>query len=135
MSSDNMMTHRWRVNIKNMATTILVGIHPHEQEKQRVLVNVIVEGEYPAKPRVIEDCFNYDYIHNLVVYEWPKKEHQLLLENCVVDLLEHIFRCDGRVDFASVCVCKPDIFPQVEAVGVEAQWTREDFERLVSEKI
>ena len=27
--------------------------------------------------------------------------------------------------------CKPDIFEEAEAVGVEAEWTREDFERLV----
>ncbi len=126
--------HHWRVHIKNMETTIGVGIHEHERRKQRVLVNVVVEGEYLAKPQVIEDCFNYDHVHNLVVNEWPKKEHKPLLENCAVELLEHIFRCDNRVDYASVRVCKPDIFPQVEAVGVEAEWTREDFKKLVLNK-
>lgn len=113
-----------------METTIGVGIHPHERAKQRIFVNVTVEGEYPAKPQTIEDCFNYDHIHNLVVNEWQKHEHKLLLENCVVELLEHIFRCDNRVDTATVRVCKPDIFPKVEAVGVETKWTRKDFERL-----
>ncbi len=92
------------------------------------MVNISLEGEYPAKPKEIEDCFNYDYIHDLVVNKWPNMEHKLLLENCVVELLEHIFRCDSRVDSATVRVCKPDIFPDVEAVGVETSWTRADFE-------
>lgn len=130
MSSEN-IKHRWNIHIKNMETTIGVGIHPHERVKQRVFVNVTVEGEYPAKPQVIEDCFNYDYIHNLVVEKWPNREHKLLLENCVTELLEHIFRCDERVNRASVRVCKPDIFPGVEAVGVETTWTRADFKKLV----
>lgn len=128
MSSDT--KHRWNVHIKNMVTTIGVGIHPHEIEKQRVFVNVTVEGEYPAKPQLISDCFNYDYIYELVVNEWPKLTHKPLLENCVIELMEYIFRCDERVDFASVRVCKPDIFPQVEAVGVETNWTRADYEKF-----
>lgn len=129
MSSD-LQKHRWRVHIKNMETTIGVGIHTHEQKKQRVIVNVTVEGEYPAKPQIIDDCFNYECIHELVINEWPNKPHKLLLENCVVELLEHIFRCDGRADKASVRVCKPDISPHAEAVGVESEWTRKDFERI-----
>lgn len=128
MSSDN--KHRWLVNIKNMQTTIGVGIHPHEQIKQRVFVNVTIEGEYPAKPKVIGECFNYDHVHDLVVNEWPNRKHKPLLENCAVELLEHIFRCDGRVDAVTVRVCKPDIFPQVESVGVETRWTRADFEKF-----
>lgn len=129
MSSDT-LKHRWNVHIKNMESVIGVGIHPHEREKQRVLVNVTVEGEYPAKPQTIEDCFNYDYVYEMVTLKWPNMPHKPLLENCVVELMEHIFRSDGRVDFASVRVCKPDIFPQAESVGVETKWTREDFRRF-----
>ncbi len=122
------MNHRWYVHVKNLETTIGVGIHAHEKEKQRVIVNVTVEGEYPANPQTIKDCFNYDHIHNLIVNEWPQKAHKPLLENCVVELLEHIFRCDERVDIARVQVSKPDIFQNAEKVGVETQWTRKDFE-------
>lgn len=127
-------THRWNIHIKNMETTIGVGIHPHEQTKQRVLVNVVVEGNYPVKPQVIGDCFDYDHIHNLVVNKWPELPHKPLLENCVVELMEHIFRCDDRVDSASVRVCKPDIFQHVEAVGVETKWTRADFNKFCLDK-
>lgn len=126
------MKHRWRVYLKDLETTIGVGIHAHELIKQRVIVNVTVEGEYPAKPADINDCFNYEYIYKLVVSEWPNKEHKQLLEHCVVELLENIFRYDSRVDYAKVQACKPDIFESVQAVGVETEWTRKDFERFTA---
>lgn len=124
------MKHRFRVYVKNLETSIAVGIYDHEKEKQRIIVNAMVEGEYPAKPQTIKDCFNYEHIHNLVTHEWSKKPHRLLLEDCVVELLEYIFKCDERVDYAKVSVCKPDIFENTEAVGVETEWTRKDFESL-----
>jgi FolB domain-containing protein len=124
------MTHLWKVHVKNLKSHIGVGIHDHEKNKQRILVNVVVEGHYPELPKHINDCFDYDHIHELVVNEWPKKAHKPLLENCVIELLEYIFRSDERVERASVRVCKPDIFPNAESVGVECQWTREDFQRI-----
>lgn len=134
MSSDkstDSKKHLWRIHVKNLETIIGVGIHEHEKEKQRVIVNTVVEGEYPAKPSSIKDCFNYDYIHNLVVNIWPKHQHKPLLEDCAVELLEYIFRCDDRVTTASVRICKPDIFPAAESVGVETTWTRKDFENFI----
>lgn len=124
------MNHRWRVYLKNLESKIGVGIHAHEMVKQRVIVNVTVEGVYPAKPQKIDDCFNYEYIYELVVNKWPNAQHKPLLEECVVELLEEIFRYDERVDYAKVHVCKPDIFAHVESVGVEAEWTRQDFINL-----
>ncbi len=126
------MKHRWRIHVTNLESSICVGIHQHEKEKQRIIVNAFVEGEYPENPQTINDCFSYDYIYDLVVNEWPKHPHKLLLENCVVELLEHIFRIDGRVDLANVRICKPDIFPQAESVGVETQWTRADYKKFSS---
>lgn len=128
MSSKN-ATQRWRINIRNMETTIRIGIHPHEKKPQRVLINTTVEGVYPAAPTKIGDCFNYDLIQRLVVQEWPKQPHVDLLETYVSELLMFIFRSDDRVDFARASVCKPDIFPEAQSVGVEAEWTRADFER------
>ena len=125
------MKHSWRGHVKNLEIKIGVGIYEYEQKKQRIIVNAIVEGEYPTKPLTINDCFNYEYIHNLVVDEWPKKEHKPLMENSVDKLLQHKFRSDERVDYASVRVCKPDISPHAEAVGVEAEWTRKDFKKIV----
>jgi dihydroneopterin aldolase len=127
MSSDQ----RWRVNIRNMQTRIPVGIHPHEIAPQRVIVNASIEGNFAPLPKVIEDCFNYDHVHKLVVKEWPSHTHTGLLETYVIELLEYIFRTDERVTFARASVCKPDIFPDTDSVGVETEWTRGDYERLI----
>jgi 7,8-dihydroneopterin aldolase/epimerase/oxygenase len=124
----------WRVYVKNLETNIKIGIHDHEQEPQRVLVNATVTGRYPAHPSSIGDCFNYDHIHKLVVNEWQKRPHTKLLETLVVEVLEYIFRIDSRVESAKVSLCKPDIFKMAESVGVEAEWSREEYLRFCSNK-
>lgn len=123
-------SQRRRIHIRNLATTIRVGIHAHEQEPQRVMINAMVEGDFPIKPKSITECFNYDHVHALVVKEWPRKPHNALLENWVTELLDYIFRIDERVTFARASVCKPDIFPEAEAVGVEMEWTRADYKKF-----
>lgn len=121
---------RWRVHIKNMESQVKVGIHSHEQKPQRLLISADIEGVYPAYPQSISECFDYDHVHKLVAGEWPKRGHTELLETFVTELLEHIFTVDNRVDFVRASVSKPDIFAHAESVGVEAEWTRKDYERL-----
>jgi dihydroneopterin aldolase len=120
----------WRIRIADLETYIPVGIHPREKNPQRVLVDAMIECSYPAWPQTIEDCFNYEIVHQLVTIEWPKKPHTDLLETRVAELLEHIFRSDARVQRARINVTKPDIFLDAEKVGVEAEWSRADFERF-----
>lgn len=128
MSSE---TQRWRINIRNIETFVRIGIHAQEKvQPQRVVVNATVEGIYSAIPKQIDECFNYDPVRSLVVKEWPARAHVDLLETYVTELLAFIFKSDSRVEFARASVCKPDIFPEAQSVGVEAEWTRKDFERL-----
>jgi dihydroneopterin aldolase len=131
MSSDM----RWRINIKNLETHIAIGLHDHEKTPQRIIVNAAIDVLSPAKPTSIKQCFNYDHVHKLVVGQWPQRSHVQLLETCVTELLEYIFRADDRVVFAKASVCKPDIFSEAESVGVEAEWTLADFERLAQKKL
>lgn len=131
MSSD--MT--WRINVKNMQTKIRVGICEHEKEvPQNILINAVIDCEHPAKPESINECFNYDSIHQLVVGEWQKRGHINLLETLVFELLSYIFNSDKKVKYARVSISKPDIYKEAESVGVEAQWTREDFEKFSLDK-
>jgi 7,8-dihydroneopterin aldolase/epimerase/oxygenase len=130
---ENMSSNQcWRIHVKNMETVIHIGIHDHEKSPQRIIVNAVIEAQYALKPKTIKECFSYEHIYKLVVEQWPKRPHIHLLESCVVELLEHVFRIDDSVMFAQVSVCKPDIFPEADAVGVEAQWTREDYIRLTA---
>ncbi len=128
MSSDQ----NWRIHIRNVETFIRVGIHSHEKDPQRILVNATIDGRYPLKPVALAECFDYEKVPQLVLQEWPKRPHAWLLEGCVVELLEYIFAQDDRVQCAKVSVCKPDIFPEAESVGVETEWTRADFERAIA---
>lgn len=118
---------RWRIFVKDLETRVKIGIHQHEREAQRLLVNAEIEGIYSAMPKGIEDCFNYDHIHNLVIGQWPSRPHVELLETLVIDLLKHIYTMDQRVDYAKVSISKPDIFKEAQGAGVEAGWTIEDY--------
>lgn len=121
---------RWRVFIRSLETSLRIGIHQHEREAQRLLVNAEIEGVYAIQPQGIGDCFNYDHLYKLVVHDWPKREHVELLETLVIDLLCHIFSVDERVERVTVSIAKPDIFAEAESVGVETVWTRGDYARL-----
>jgi len=129
MSSD----HPWRITIRNLEIKMRIGLHPHEKEPQRVIINVDVEVLCPLHPESIDECFNYDALYHLLAVEWPKRPHQMLLETCVADLLSFIFKLDARVNSARVSIAKTDIFADMESVGVEAMWSRADFERLGAE--
>lgn len=126
MSSDQC----WRVYVKDLETLIRIGIYAAEKKPQRVIVNASIEASYSARPASISECISYEHIYNLVAREWPQREHVELLETYIVELLEYIFRLDSRIVSAKVSICKPDVFAEARSVGVEAQWTRSDYERL-----
>lgn len=130
MSSTNLV-QKWRVHVRNLEIMMRVGCAPEEREPQRVQVSVIIEGVYPVRPQRLDECINYDLVYQLVAKQWPNLPHTILLETRITELLEYIFRSDSRVQYAKVALLKPDIFPEVEAVGLEAEWTRADFERVV----
>ena len=127
MSSDTLHMP-WRVFLKNIETTVKIGIFENEKKAQRLQVNVAVEGEYPCFSTNLKDYYNYDLIKRYVTEEWPKRPHVLLLENLVVDLLDFIFSSNDSVEYANVSIGKLDIYKQVEVAGVEAEWVREDYE-------
>ena len=120
----------WKIHVRNLDTRIGVGIHAHEQTPQRIRVNALIAAEYAAQPQSISECLSYEVIHDYVTREWPKRPHTDLLETLVNDLLLFIFNAHPGVQRAQVTVGKPDIFEQAQCVGVEAEWTREDFKRI-----
>ena len=114
-----------------MQAKIRVGICEHEKKApQSILINAAIDYESSAQPASINECFNYDSVHQLVVGKWQERQHVDLLETLVFELLSYIFTTDKKVKSATVSISKPDIYEEAEAVGVEAQWTRADFERL-----
>ncbi len=120
----------WRINITNLVTHVKVGIYPRERKSQRIMINGVIAGCYPVRPNSIEECISYEHVYKLAVQEWPKRPHVDLLETYLVELLEYVFTIDNRIQQARFSLCKPDVFKEAEAVGIEAEWTRADFERL-----
>ena len=125
---------KWRIYINSLEVVMRVGCAPHEREPQRIWLNVTIEGQYPVQPEVLEDCINYDLVYKFVTGTWPGLPHTILLETRMVELLEFIFASDAKVDYAKVAMLKPDIFKEVATIGLEAEWTREDYERLKGSK-
>jgi 7,8-dihydroneopterin aldolase/epimerase/oxygenase len=130
--SFNAPQQRWTIHVRDLRVALPIGIYEHELVPQNIVVNAQIEGMFPVQPQTIEDCFNYEHVHTLVVKHWPTQPHTPLLETRVVQLLAHIFAADARVTRASVSIAKPDIFPEAASVGVEAEWTRTDYERYAA---
>ncbi len=127
-----MSSNRWRVYVTNLETFLRIGIYAAEKKPQRVIVNASIEADYAVRPKTIAECISYEHVYTLVAQEWPQRGHVELLETYIAELLEYIFRLDDRIVYVKVSLCKPDVFAEAQAVGVEAQWTRGDFERLKS---
>jgi len=121
---------KWRVYLNKLEVVMRVGCAPHEREPQRIWLNVTIEGQYATRPAELADCINYDLVYKYVTRTWPGLSHTILLETRMVELLTFIFESDDKVDYARVCMLKPDIFKEVESIGLETEWTRADYERL-----
>ena len=122
---------RWELVIDEMETKLCVGICEHEQNKpQRLLVSAHILADYPARPASIDECLNYDLLHDLVVNQWPNRPQTELVETLVMELFEFIFNASKMVQEAEIHIAKPDILDAVKAVGVRATLTRAQFEAL-----
>lgn len=119
----------WHIHVKGLEVNVPVGIYDHERTPQRIMVEALIEADYSVHPVAIEECLNYEHIYTRVK-SWEMRSHTPLLETYVTELLTYIFTMDTRVTKASVTLAKPDIFPEVQSVGVGATWTRGDFERF-----
>ena len=118
------MNTEWTVTLRRIEVRIPVGIDTHEKKPQRVWVDVTLKGSYAASPTDIAECIDYDFVHKYVTNQWPKRAHTPLLEQLVTDLIDAVFAHDAKVTYAKVAVMKPDIFKDVEAVGVETERRR-----------
>ncbi len=120
-----------KIILKDMHVNVRIGLHAHEQENdrsQRIVVNVTLFTDaknylnHPTKDSIID----YDYIHDGVL-AWADKPHVMLIETYLSDLIDLCFE-HPKVAAAQVSITKPDIFEDVEQVGVETFMTREDWE-------
>ncbi len=117
------------VIVRDLMTTIPVGIHTHEQgASQRVCLNMDLFGTIALQPKSIADCIDYDHIHRLVVEQWPNRPHTPLLETLLLELIDVCFHNDARITKITASITKPDIFHEASGVGVAFTKTRQRWE-------
>lgn len=118
------------VFLRDMEVNIRIGLKPEERTRpQRVLVNVELYTDavsYLSAPSE-QSIIDYDRIRR-AVNEWPERPHVDLLETYARELLDLAFGFES-VTAARISISKPDIYPDVEAAGVEAFLTRENLKR------
>lgn len=124
------MSADWVVRIQKLPVELAVGIYPHEQKPQPVLVDIEVHGRADADPLNLEGCLDYEPLCLWLRQTWAQTPHVPLLETRVNQLLAFLFAFDGRIHSAQVGLYKVNMAMGAQAVGIERRATREAFELL-----
>ena len=120
--NDSLLLNCRRLFLRGLDVPVHIGIHDFEQGRpQRVLIDVdlyvSLEGSSPKDDR-IDEVVDYDFIR-AVIHERIARGHIGLQETLCDDVLTHLLEHTG-VLAARVSTRKPDVYPDCEAVGVEA---------------
>lgn len=111
-----------RVGLREVVVEMHIGIADWERQpdcKQRVVVNVDMYRVLPDTPaRSIDDCINYDPIHEHITREWPNRPHTDLLETLAEELVA-LCLDDSKVAAVRVELQKPDVYQDTAAARVE----------------
>lgn len=126
------MSADWTLRIERMPIELAVGIYPHEQQAQPLLVSLEVEGHADADPRDLEGCLDYEPLCLWLRLEWPQSPHVPLLETRVNQVFEYLFATDPRITSARVGLYKQRMSFGAQSVGIERHTTRAEFDLLRS---
>jgi dihydroneopterin aldolase len=111
-----------RLFLTGLTVQAKIGVHDFEQQApQRLIIDVDLyvsfEGTRPKDDR-IDEVVDYDFVR-AVVHERIARGHIGLQETLCDDILTRLLDHTG-VMAARVSTRKPDVYPDCEAVGVEA---------------
>lgn len=116
------------VFLRGLELMARLGIHPHEKAApQRILLGVELEVRDDAAPAAIgPDDFRrvVDYAQLVETARATVAEGHVLLVETLAEKVALAALADHRVARARVSVEKPDIFPDVETVGVVVERRR-----------
>jgi dihydroneopterin aldolase len=120
--TDTLLRHYRRLFLRGITVQANIGIHDFElQAAQRLIIDidlyVSLEGTRP-KDDHIDEVVDYDFVRN-VVHARIARGHIGLQETLCDDILTQLLDHSG-VMAARVSTRKPDVYPDCEAVGVEA---------------
>jgi dihydroneopterin aldolase len=120
--------NKWTIKVQHLQTQLRVGIYPHEEVLQPIVVNITIHGLADTRPTSIEQCIDYESICRWAIDQWPESKHTPLLETRVNQLIEVVFNSDKRIQNVQVGLFKTEAIQQTESVGVEREMSRRQFD-------
>lgn len=104
--------------LDNLAVMIRLGVHPHEEVPQRVLVSVELTVSYPESPRedAIAHVLDYEFIREGVLA--LAAERRFALQETLCEAIAALCLADDRVRRVRVRTMKTDVYPDA-AIGCE----------------
>ena len=108
--------------LRGLTVQARIGIHDFEQRApQRLIIDIDVyvdlQSHTPQSDDIAE-VVDYDFLRNLV-HSRVAQGHIMLQETLCDDLLSEILR-HPSVRAAQVSTRKPDVYPDCDAIGVQA---------------
>lgn len=118
----NLLLNCRRLFLRGLTVQAQIGVHDFEQQAaQRIVIDVDLyvsfAGTSPHDDR-IDEVVDYDFVR-AVVHARIAQGHINLQETLCDDILTRLLEHTG-VMAARVSTRKPDVYPDCEAVGVEA---------------
>ena len=118
-----------RIFLRNHEVPVQIGAHDFEKtQAQRVIFNVELFVPYAlSTPQAdqLSEVVDYDFVRELIAARIGQGHVELqetLCDDLAAQLLAH-----PRVQAVRLSSCKPDVYPDCEAVGVEVfrmkEWT------------
>ena len=118
-----------RIFLRNHEVPVQIGAHDFEKtQAQRVIFNVELFVPYAlSTPQAdqLSEVVDYDFVRELIAARIGQGHVELqetLCDDLAAQLLAH-----PRVQAVRLSCCKPDVYPDCEAVGVEVfrmkEWT------------
>jgi len=110
-----------RLFLSDYEVWINIGVHDYEKRgEQRVLINVdlyVPLADTTPQADKLDEVVDYDFIRRTIA-ERVQRGHihlqETLCDDVVATMLAH-----PKVRAVRVSTCKPDVYPDCEAVGVE----------------
>lgn len=112
-----------RIVLRDLQASVSIGIYDHEKIKpQPIYVDVDLWSLKNIQPVSMGHFIDYDFIRDLVCYQWPLRDHVELLETLAQEVIDLALK-DDRIDAVKVRVAKSSL-DKTGRAGVEFFRTR-----------
>ena len=114
------------IHVRGLTANLFIGVHDFEKEaRQRVLISawLEVDAAYMEDAAQSRRYVSYSEVVDFVTALEHATEHIELVEDLALRLCRHCLGLDG-VEAVTVDVTKPDIYDQVDGVGITVRRER-----------